>query len=225
MTHRASLSRPRRVPTATAIVLLAFTGLTLVSVLLVAGRLRLPFLLAPTTAGGRVFYVVAYHYGYAFFDERFAERQAIEVREGETITLQVVPVQILGREPFFRFAERSLARAVGGLPAGDPRIRRKIEDDMTLGNVEHIIGIAGHPVYVTTGTAVALGGKPFREGAPRTLEQAVRARDPAIRSVTLTAKRVGSFDVLCVDSGMDGAGTCGWGHKWMVAHDAFVVRP
>jgi hypothetical protein len=96
---------------------------------------------------------------------------------------------------------------------------------MALGNAEHIVGIAGHPVYVTTSVAATLGGTPFREGPPRTLEAAVRARDPAIRSVTLTAKRAGSFDALCVDSGMDGAGTCGWGHKWMVARDGFVVRP
>ena len=221
--RRASLSRPRRVPAATGVVLVILAGLTLLFALAVGGRLRLwP---EPTGAPGRVFYVLAYHYGYAFFDERFAELPAIEVREGETVTLSVVPVQILGREAFFRFAERSLARPIGDLPAGDPRIRRKIEDDMALGNVEHIVGIAGHPLYLTTAVAATLGGKPFREGPPRTLEEAVRARDPAIRSVTLTAKRVGSFDVLCVDSGMDGAGTCGWGHKWMVAKGAFVVRP
>ena len=29
----------------------------------------------------------------------------------------------------------------------------------------------------------------------------------------------------CVDSGMDGAGTCGRGHKRMVAKGAFIVRP
>jgi hypothetical protein len=209
-------------PAATAIVILLLAGLTAVFGLVVTGHLVLAP--PPPAARGRTFYVLAYHYGYAFFDERFVERPAIEVREGETVTLSVVPVQILGREPFFQYAERSLTRPIGGLPAGDPQIRRKIEDDMALGNVEHIVGIAGHPVYLTTNVASALGGKAFREGPPRTLEEAVRAEDPAIRSVTLTAKRVGSFDVLCVDSGMDGAGTCGWGHKWMTAHDGFVVR-
>jgi hypothetical protein len=215
------------VPAATGIVLVILVGLTILFALVVAGRL--PFQGSPTTgptdAGGRVFYVLAYHYGYAFFDERFVERPVIEVREGETVTLAVVPVQILGRKAFYQYAERSLARAIGDLPAGDPRVRRKIEEDIALGNVEHIVGIAGHPVYLTTKVAESLGGKPFREGPPRTMEEAVRDRDPAIRSVTLTAKRVGSFDVLCVDSGMDGAGTCGWGHKWMTARDGFVVRP
>jgi hypothetical protein len=204
-------------------VLVVLTALTVAFVLAVAGRL--PLSVVPAVTGARVFYVLAYHYGYAFFDDRFVEHPAIELREGDTVTLSVVPVQILGREPFFRFAERAIARPIGDLPAGDPRIRRKIEDDMALGNVEHIVGIAGHPVYLTTNVAASLGRTPFRDGPPRTLEEAVRARDPAIRSVTLTAKRVGSFDVLCVDSGMDGAGTCGWGHKWMTARDGFVVRP
>ncbi len=48
---------------------------------------------------------------------------------------------------------------------------------------------------------------------------------PSIKSATFTAKKVGAFDVLCVASGMHGAGTCGWGHAAMVAKGAFVVRP
>jgi hypothetical protein len=55
-----------------------------------------------------------------------------------------------------------------------PHGRRKIEDDMAFGNVEHIVGIAGHPVYLATSVAAALGGKPFREGPPPTLEDVVR---------------------------------------------------
>jgi heme/copper-type cytochrome/quinol oxidase subunit 2 len=56
-------------------------------------------------------------------------------------------------------------------------------------------------------------------------EDAVHQRDPSITSVTFTARSVGAYDVACVDSGMDGSGTCGWGHKWMVAKSGFVVRP
>lgn len=40
--------------------------------------------------------------------------------------------------------------ATGDLPAGDPQIRKRILEDLELGNVEHIIGISAHPVYVTT---------------------------------------------------------------------------
>jgi hypothetical protein len=139
--------------------------------------------------------------------------------------LLVVPSLALPKETFLEYAERGMGRSIGELPAGDPRIRAKVLEDLDLGNVEHIVGIAGHPVYVTTGIAAVLKGARFRTGGPRTLEEAVRQGDPAIKSVTFTAKKVGAFDVICVDSGMDGSGTCGWGHKWMVAKGAFIVRP
>lgn len=178
-----------------------------------------------TREAGTVFYVVAYHYGYAFYDGDLNERETIEVKVGEPVTLHIIPSQALPRALSLEYAERSMKLAMGGLAPGDPGIRKKIAEDFALGNVEHIVGIASHPVYVTTSVAPLLAGALFREGGPRTLREAVEQKDPAIKSITFTAKRVGAFDVLCVDSGMDGAGTCGWGHKWMVAKGAFVVRP
>lgn len=177
------------------------------------------------TGSGTAFYVVPYHYGFAFYDQHLEERATINVKAGEVVTLHIVPAQALPREVFLRYAERTLALAIGDLPAGDPRIRGKIEEDLALGNVEHIIGVAGHPVYATTSVAAVLGGARFREGGPLTLREAVRSRDGTIKSVTFTARKIGAWDVLCIDSGMDGAGTCGWGHKWMVARGAFVVHP
>ncbi len=177
------------------------------------------------SATGTVFYMVPYHYGFAFYDSGLVEREAIEVKVGETVTLVIVPAQALPREVFIEYNERSLRVPVGGLPAGDSKVRAKIEEDLALGNVEHIIGIAAHPVYVTTNVAAVLGGAPHRRDGPPTLAEAVRRKDPSLRSVTFTARRAGAYDVLCVDSGMDGSGTCGWAHKWMVAKGAFIVRP
>ncbi|MBI4587334.1 MAG: hypothetical protein HY725_00730, partial [Candidatus Rokubacteria bacterium] len=209
-------------PALTAAAALGLTVLTTVVILAFLGK----FPPAPRGAGraGAVFYVVAYHYGYAFYDRNFSEVEAMEVKEGEPVTLYIVPSQALPREVALEYAERTLAAPIGGLAPGDPRIRQKILEDFALGNVEHIIGISGLPVYVTTNVTAALNGRPFREGGPPTLREAVERGDPTIKTVTFTAKRVGAFDVLCVDSGMDGAGTCGWGHKWMVAKGAFIVR-
>ena len=220
---RARPLGPRRVPAATITAMTALAALTLIVGLAISGRIRL----SPGTPPekGTVFYVVPYHYGFAFYDSGFVERQAIEVKAGEVVTLLVVPSLALPKETFLEYAERGMGRSIGELPAGDPRIRQKILEDLDLGNVEHIVGIAGHPVYVTTGVAAVLKGARFRTGGPRTLEEAVRQGDPAIKSVTFTAKKAGAFDVICVDSGMDGSGTCGWGHKWMVAKGAFIVRP
>jgi hypothetical protein len=174
---------------------------------------------------GTVFYVVPYHYGFAFYDRDLVERERIEVREGEAVTLVIVPAQALPREVFLEYTRRTLRLPVGGLPPGDPMVGEKLSEDLALGNVEHIIGIAAHPVYVTTNVTAVLQGRPFREGGPATLADAIRQQDPSLKAVTFTARRAGAFDVLCVDSGMDGAGTCGWGHKWMIARGAFVVHP
>jgi hypothetical protein len=219
----ASASRAGAAPVRTVAVSIVLWLVTSAVLLVFTGRLPL----APVTPAesGTIFYVVPYHYGFAFYDQGFVERTTLEVRTGDTVTLVIVPAQALPRETFLAYNERTRGRAVGGLPAGDPRVQTKIAEDLALGNVEHIVGIAGHSVYATTRVATALAGKRFREDGPRTLEDAVRARDPAITSVTFTARRPGAYDVICIDSGMDGSGTCGWGHKWMVSRSALVVRP
>ncbi len=208
---------------ATIVAFAALTALTAAVGLAFFGTINL----APKGVRGRgiVFYVVAYHYGFAFYDADGNERETIVVGVGEPVTLSILPAQALPRELALEYAERSTRLSIGGLTPGVPAIREKIIEDFALGNVEHIVGISGHPVYVTTSVTPLLAGAPFREHGPRTLREAIAQKDPAIRSVTFTAKRVGAFDVICVDSGMDGAGTCGWGHKWMVARGAFVVRP
>jgi hypothetical protein len=208
---------------ATAAALVALTALSAATILVFLGRLPLGF---PQRAGtGPVFYVVAYHYGFAFYDRDLNEIETIEVKVGEVVTLHIVPAHALPEAAFRQYAERSMKRAIGGLPAGDPAIRRKLQEDLDLGNVEHIVGIAAHPVYLATDVASVLRGRPFRENGPATLREAVSQRDPSMKTVTFTAKKVGAFDVICVDSGMDGAGTCGWGHNAMTAKGAFVVRP
>lgn len=220
--HPAPLNAPTRRPAATLLALAALASVTVAVGLVFVGKIPL----APESPRepGTVFYVVAYHYGFTFYDASFNERDTMEIKAGETVTLYIVPSQALPRELALDYAERTLKLSIGGLAPGDAQIRKKIMEDFALGNVEHIIGIASHPVYVTTNVAPVLGGALFRERGPRTLREAVEQKDAAIKSVTFTAKRIGAFDVLCVDSGMDGAGTCGWGHKWMVAKGAFVVR-
>lgn len=195
---------------------------TAIVVLLLLGKLSL----APQRSGGggAVFYVVPYLYGYAFYDSDFSEIETMEVKAGDTVTLYIVPSHALSKEAVLEYAERTRERAIGGLAPGDPEIRKKILEDLELGNIEHIIGISAHPVYAPTNVTPALGGQRFRQGGPKTVREAVLRGDPAIKTVTFTAKKIGAFDVLCIDSGTEGASTCGWGHKWMVAKGTFVVR-
>lgn len=215
-----ALPNPPRRRAATAGVALGLTVLTVLAVLGFMGKLSL----APRQAGA-VYYVVAYHYGFAFYDRTFAEVPAMEAKAGEPVTLYIVAAHTLPKETVLAYSERSLHSAIGGLSPGDPQIREKLLEDFALGNIEHIVGITGLPVYVPTNVTPSLHGKPFREGGPATLREAIEKHDPTIQTVTFTPTREGSYDVLCVDSGMDGSGTCGWGHKWMIAKGGFVVRP
>ncbi len=212
--------RPGRRLAAT-VLLAATTGL---AGLFLLSRGRVP---PPTPpAAGRTFYIVPYHYGFAFYDQDLVEVAAIRVRTGDRVTLHIVPALALRRETFLAYARRTVQQGIAGLAPGDPRILARILEDVSLGNVEHIVGIAGHPVYVTTRVAEALRGRPPQTPAPATVQDAVRRRDPAIVSVTFTAGRAGRFDVICLDADpLAGTGTCGWGHKWMIGPGAFVVEP
>ncbi len=212
----------RRVPAASVAALVFLTAATGFVLLVFAGRI--PLVSEEASPDGPVFYLVPYHYGFAIYDRQFREIERIEVEEGTAVTLHIVPALALAKETFLAYADRTIRAGIGGRPPGDPHIRHRIEEDLKLGDVEHIIGITAHPVHVTTNVAEVLGGRFFREGAPRTVREAVERKDPTIKTFTFTAKRVGEFDVLCVDSGIGGEGTCGWGHQWMVAKKALAVR-
>ena len=215
-----NIVRPARRPARVALAALVLSAFTVLAVLAVLGKL--PF---AHRQGGAVYYIVAYHYGFAFYDRTFTEVETIEAKAGEPVTLSIVAAHALPKEAVLAYSERSLHSFIGGLSPGDPEIRERLLEDFSLGNIEHIIGITGLPVYVPTNVTPSLQGKPFREGGPKTLREAVEHDDPTIQTVTFTPPREGTYDVLCVDSGMDGSGTCGWGHKWMVAKGGFVVRP
>src|SRR5512141_628030 len=143
----------RRAPIAVAAV--GLTALTVLVVLAFLGKLSL----APRQAGA-VYYVVAYPYGFAFYDGTFAEVPAMEAKAGEPVTLYIVAAHALPRETVLAYSERSLHTSIGGLSPGDPLIREKLLEDFALGNIEHIVGITGLPVYVPTNVTPALNGKP-----------------------------------------------------------------
>ena len=214
------LNRPARRPALVAVAAVLLGAVTALAVLAFLGKL--PF---ARRESGTTYYVVAYHYGFAFYDRTFTEVATMEAKAGEPVTLYVVAAHALPKQTVLAYSERSLHSFIGGLSPGDPEIRERLLEDFSLGNIEHIVGITGLPVYLPTNVTPSLEGKPFREGGPKTLREAIEREDPTIQAVTFTPSREGTYDVLCIDSGMDGSGTCGWGHKWMVAKGGFVVHP
>jgi len=209
---------PKRIPAIMAITIIILAAAT---VLALSGTLPLTPQSPPRE--GTVFYVVPYHYGFAFYDRNFREIERIEVEQGEVVTLYIIPALALPKEVFLEYANRTVQSGIRGLPPGDPLILEKIIEDIRT-NPEHIVGISGYPLHVQTNVSAVLGGRLFREGGPRTLLEAVGSRDPTIKVVTFTADKAGTFDFICLDAGPGGGATCGWGHPWMFAKKAFIVH-
>jgi len=61
-----------------------------------------------------------------------------------------------------------------------------------------------------TNVTAALNGRPYREGGPGTLREAVERGDPAIKTVTFTAKRGGRLRRPSLPDFVDNLGLCGY---------------
>ncbi len=189
--------RKRLIFTAIAVILVGIiTGFLLGSVLLSG---------APPT---KTFNVVAYHWGYALYDEGWNEIDQIEVERGTTVRLVAFPISVLSQEleeqMYQAVIDKGLLTSRGDgvveeYPPGDPRIAGLIKaarDDPDKAN---------HGVFIAQ-LNVDLSPK---SNAP-TLEQ-------AIDSIEFTADALGAFDISC-------SVECGIGHKLLVLENAFVVK-
>ena len=176
---------------------LVFTAIAvfLVGILVVASACAGPEL-EPKT---QTFNIVTYHWGYALYDEDWAEIEQIEVKRGTTVRLVAIPAYILSHEIQEEFHERVLEKGFGDYPPGDPRIHDLMEaahEDPDLSNHGVFIG----PLMVDLNP----------DGNAATLEE-------AIDSIEFIADDVGVFDISC-------SVFCGAGHPSMILEGAFVVN-
>jgi hypothetical protein len=180
--------RRRLIFTAIAVILVGIiTGLLLGSVLLSG---------APPT---KTFNIVAYHWGYALYDQDWNEIKQIEVKRGTTVRLVAFPAHLFSHEMVEEFDRRIMDKGFGEYPPGDPRIADLMEaaeeDPATL----------NHGVFIGP-LNVDLRPKSNAD----TFEE-------AIDSVEFTADAIGSFDISC-------SVVCGVGHPYMVLEGALIVK-
>ena len=151
---------------------------------------------APPT---KTFNIVAYHWGYALYDQDWNAIKQIEVKRGTRVRLVAFPAHLFAHARGEEFEQRTLAKGFGKYPPGDPKIADLIkaaEDDPDTLNHGVFIG----PLKVDLrpkNNASTLAG--------------------AIDSVEFTADAIGSFDISC-------SVYCGVGHPYMVLKGAFVVK-
>jgi len=193
-----AISEKRRLTfTAIAVILLGIiTGLLLGNAF-VSG--------APPT---KTFNIVAYHWGYALYDENWDEIEQMEVKRGTTVRLVAIPASLLSQEleedMYQRVIEEGLSASRGDgiveeYPPGDPRIAGLIKEARDKPDT------ADHGVFIAQ-LNVDLSPK----SNASTLEE-------AIDSIEFTADALGAFDISC-------SVQCGVGHELLVLESAFVVR-
>ncbi len=153
-------------------------------------------LTTPATPPQKTFTVVAYHWGFAIYDEQGQEIPKIEVARGTQVTLLVIGAEALSHELHEVFEDRTIEAWENNTAFGNKNaseIHEEIEDAELQGLVNHSVSISGYGVNVVTD---------------------VDSASP--KRATFTADTVGTFDILCLNE-------CGWGHQWMKLSGGFVV--
>ncbi len=169
------------------------SGLT-IGILLGAGTVAL--IAAPSPAPQATFTVVAYHWGFALYDEGGAEVPQIAVSRGTVVTLLVISAASLGHEVHEGLMGRTIAAwenktAFGGKTAME--LMELMEEAEAQGQVDHAVLIPGFGVRAVTDH-----------------------ESPAPTQVTFVADKAGSFDIRC-------GVFCGFGHAYMDLEGGLVV--
>jgi heme/copper-type cytochrome/quinol oxidase subunit 2 len=142
------------------------------------------------------FTIVAYHWGFAIFDEQGNEVPRIEVARGTEVTLVVMGAMSLSHELHEAFEERTIETFAdnpdsGGLNATE--VLEKLEGAAEQGMVDHAVVV---PEYG--------------------LDILASADSPSPSVVTFVADKAGTFNIFCNLP-------CGWGHPYMLLEGGLVV--
>ncbi|MFQ5919843.1 MAG: hypothetical protein ACE5I4_07355 [Thermoplasmata archaeon] len=170
---------------------------TVIAVAAVLGSVAAVLLSSPAPATmERTYQVVAYHWGFAIFDENGNEVPRIEVAEGTEVTLSVISAASLDHEAHHEYMERTIEAwadnpAFGGKTAME--LHELMEEAEAAGLNDHVVTIPAFGVSATTDH-----------------------ESPTPVVVTFVADERGTFDIVC-------AGLCGWGHLFMSLPGGVVV--
>ena len=174
-----------------------------------------PFKLRPL----KTFYVVAYYWGYVFYDENFNEIPYMVVNRGDEVEINLIPAGAIIRDPILSARERTYVEyenrthraGIGELPPRDPRISREIVNAHEQGYGDHGLVIEGYNVVAVT-CLECTGEHKIRNSLQQVLEEA----KPTVGTVRFIADRIGTYAIYCNIY-------CGYGHNYQRIEDAFIV--
>lgn len=142
----------------------------------------------------RVFHVVIYHWGFAFYAWNGTEVDKIVVNKNDYVALFVTASTSLRDDIRHELEERTVQAGIGEYGQGDPRIREKIDEAIAEGLTEFGLGIGEYEVVIN---------------ASSNSTHASYYRFPAFKP--------GEFDIICTVPD-------GYGYDYHIREGAFVVR-
>ncbi len=158
----------------------------------------------------KVFIVVAYHWGFALYDENYNPIDQIVVNKGDKVKLYFFNARSFAEEFYSVLEERELEKGIGGLTGEE--LKAKIEEAISTGQIDHGLQITAFKVFMSTNY------KNF-SGKAKTLSEFFQIEDKEAieqQSVTFVADKPGTYDFICYI-------VCGYGHTFMVYQDALKV--
>jgi hypothetical protein len=161
----------------------------------------------------KVFYVIAYHWNFAFFDEDLKPVDRIVVNKGDQVKIYVFPADAFAPDFRAQLEKRALQEGIGDLEPGDPRIEDELKSAREQGLLDHGFMIQGYGVSMTTSY------KSFSQKA-NSLEELLKTESQdalEAHALTVKADKAGSFYIICTV-------VCSFGHPWMVVEGGFVVQ-
>ncbi|MEM4303069.1 MAG: hypothetical protein QW470_07550 [Candidatus Caldarchaeum sp.] len=176
-----------------------------------------PFKLRPL----KTFYVVAYYWGFVFYDENFNEIPYMVVNRGDEVQIMLIPANVIIKDPILsaregkviEYQNRTLWKGIGDLQPGDPRIEEEMVKAHLQGLGDHSMVIEGYNVVAVTCSLRCGVEHRVRESIQQTLNEAAAA----IGSVKFIADKQGTFAVYC-------SIYCGYGHNYQRVDNALIVR-
>jgi hypothetical protein len=160
----------------------------------------------------KTFYVVAYHWGYAIYDENLNEISKISVNKGDLVKIVLLPAEAFSHEFHESLVQRTIERGIGDLPPGSSEIVEKLDEAEEKGLLNHGFSILGYDVDIVTDYTQF-------SGSAGSLDELLKVeKSSAIQRHTITfrADKPGSYDIIC-------SKFCGYGHGWMIIPGGFTV--
>ncbi|MDJ0274938.1 MAG: hypothetical protein NYU90_07065 [Aigarchaeota archaeon] len=178
-----------------------------------------PYKLRPV----KTFYVVAYKWGYVFYDSQFNEIPYMAVNRGDEVEIYLIPASQIIRDPilsvrmnaYVEYENRTRWSGIGPLPPNDPRITEEIVASHDL--PDHSMFIEGYNVVVITCDECAKSREGETHKVRYSIRQVLEEARASVGYVRFVADKQGSFDVYCTIY-------CGFGHQYQRVRGAFVVK-